>query len=151
MVTGPLMLMTGTALLFGVMLLLLPFGGLHGTADLTDPTAPPIRPAAALPASTSHGLVRFTVRTPGARVVVRRADVKGAAEQRVTSKAMRLPVGQWVASASAPGFLTWTTRFNVKAASPVNLLIRLRPATRMEAGRRRLDSEKRHLRNRRAS
>jgi hypothetical protein len=105
---------------------------------------PPVHPAAvahtskpAVAADDRAGMVHFTVRTEGARVVVRRTDVPNAPEQVVREHALRLPAGHWVANATAPGYRNWTTYFSVTPSGQTNLLIRLRQAAPVERAHRR--------------
>src|SRR5437763_359467 len=149
------MMLAGTALVVGLMLIVTAAEGGLGfaeprwtamsqPAEQVEPVSVEQRPVAVV---RPHGLVRFTVRTRGTHVAVRRTDVHGGAEQAVTAKSMRLPVGHWVATASAPGFRNWTAYFSVKTSGPTNLMVRLKPALRAAARRRAMDS-KRHGRRR---
>jgi hypothetical protein len=157
--TTPLMMLAGTALVLGLTLeILTPGGEMHWGAPEPNAPKPVARAASLSPVITPPspiisedraGVVHFTVRTAGARVVVRRTDMPNAPERTVTERSLRLPAGHWVANATAPGFRNWTTYFAVRPGAPTNLFIRLKQAAPaehahrkrrvMSAGRRRHD------------
>ncbi|HZU26439.1 MAG TPA: hypothetical protein VFA04_13010 [Bryobacteraceae bacterium] len=135
--TVPLMMLAGTALVLGLTLeVLTPSGELHWSAAASARTVAgnmvmrtpggPVKKQVTS-ASERAGLVHFTVRTAGVRVVIRRTDIPNAPEQTVTDRSMHLPAGHWVANATAPGFRNWMTYFAVRPDAPTNLLIRLKP------------------------
>jgi|SRR5579884_918738 len=108
------------------------------------PTAPTVRtpippPASVVPRPTPKapqptpeqpqvlGLARFVVRTPGARVTIRRVDAHDPLTRVVVVDSLRLPAGRWMVNATAPGYIPWTGYFLVNPAGPADVFIRLTP------------------------
>ena len=113
----------------------LPLQGATTSASKTVVAAPIVRPAPA-PALTrtlpppradtgAQGLARFVVKTPGARVTIRRADVPDPLTRLIITDSLRLPVGRWLLTATAPGFKTYTTYFLVNDAGPADVFVKL--------------------------
>src|SRR5581483_2590618 len=92
----------------------------HAMAATHTPAAP--ANAAARP---TDGVAKFLVKTPGARITIRRADPPNAPERLVGAGALRLQSGPWIVHASAPGFKPWTGRILVVHNSPKEVTIRL--------------------------
>src|SRR5581483_580592 len=72
--------------------------------QVTEVPEAPVRPV-------EQGIARFTVKTPGARVTIRRADGHDPLTRLVIVDSLRLPVGKWVMTATAPGYETYTAPF----------------------------------------
>ena len=98
------------------------------TAIPAAPQASRIRPAQSMPETGPMGLARFVVKTPGARITIRRADRPDPLIRLVVTDSLRLPAGRWVLHATAPGFKSYTTEFLVNQAGPADVLIKLEPS-----------------------
>jgi hypothetical protein len=83
---------------------------------------PPQRP-------TLQGLARFTVKTPGARITIKRVDVPDPLMRVIVVDSLRLPAGRWMVNATAPGFESYTSYFLVSPAGPADVFINLKPVT----------------------
>jgi hypothetical protein len=94
---------------------------------VSKPNPPKPLPAVAKP-SAGEGLARFVVKTPGARVTVQPADNPHAPERPVRTDSLRLPAGQWIVRATAPGYKPFSRHFLVNKAGPAEILIRMQPA-----------------------
>lgn len=77
-----------------------------------------------------QGLARFVIKTPGARVTIRRTDVADPLVRLVITNSLRLPVGHWELHATAPGYKPYTTFFLVNDAGPADVFIKLEPESR---------------------
>jgi len=76
-------------------------------------------------ARANDGLAKFVVKTPGARITIKRADDPHAQERVIAAGAFRLPAGAWIVHATAPGFKPWTERIRVTQKSAQQVLIKL--------------------------
>jgi len=76
--------------------------------------------------TAEEGIARFTVKTPGARVTVRRIDAPDPLTRLVVVDSLRLPVGRWMVTATAPGYETYTAEFLVNRVGPADVFIRLK-------------------------
>jgi len=100
----------------------------HEPAAATPP-AEPSSPAPPVKASQAgDGLARFVVKTPGAHITVQPADNPHAPERPVRTDSLRLPIGQWIVRATAPGYKPFSRHFLVNKAGPAEILIRMQPA-----------------------
>jgi len=103
------------------------------TASSTSPApashATTQKPAQAAPKSPAgEGLARFVVKTPGAHITVQPANDPHAAARPVGTDSLRLPIGQWIVRATAPGYKPFSRHILVNKAGPAEILIRLQPA-----------------------